>query len=286
MTPLDQTEDIARRIEVGTGRRPTDRICQSKETAHGDLGQRRSSLNREGRTQISERSRRQIQAAAKISGVSQPNLIDLIGAQDPDIAGVNIVLTPFELLAGPGQIAAAGLYRVGPRRFKIAEGQPMLSIELMIQLHQEIVGIKRAGHVPLPLVPRDVGHRNVGVDDFHCYRIETVGADYVSYAVADESSAGRRIDRFRPRGGEITGPFKSGRNHGAVEKRTGRLPQTRIREKEKRLVALNWTTDGAAELITMKRRPCQCRAPIIGVEYRVSQIFKGRAVKLICAGLG
>src|SRR6266700_725350 len=35
----------------------------------------------------------------------------------------------------------------------------------------------------------------------------------------------------------------------------------------------------------MKRGPSQCRGPVIGVEHSIAQILKGRAVKLIGAGL-
>ena len=36
----------------------------------------------------------------------------------------------------------------------------------------------------------------------------------------------------------------------------------------------------------MKGRPCQCGAPVIGIEHGVAQVLKGRAVKLVGAGLG
>src|SRR5205823_1593612 len=107
------TENVAHGIEISAGCRAADRVCEREKAADGDLGQRRCALNRECRTQIAKRSSRQIQATAKIPRVSQPDLVDFTGAYDPNIAGVDVMLTPFELLIGPREVPATRLYSVG-----------------------------------------------------------------------------------------------------------------------------------------------------------------------------
>src|SRR5205807_7460126 len=132
--PLIPTEHVADRIKVSACGRSTNRVCQSEETTYSDLRQGRRTLDRKCGTQVAERRRRQIQATAKISRASRPNLIDLGGADDPDIAGVDIMLSPIELLTGPRQVAASCFNPVRARRLEVAERQSMLAIELMIDL--------------------------------------------------------------------------------------------------------------------------------------------------------
>ena len=92
----------------------------------------------------------------------------------------------------------------------------MRSVELMIELHQEIIRVVRAGNISLPAIPGDVRRRNKIVDYFYGDGIQTIGTDDISYAIANESHAGCRVDRFGAGGREITGAFKCGRNDSPV----------------------------------------------------------------------
>ena len=63
------------------------------------------------------------------------------------------------------------------------------------------------------------------------------------------------------------------------------MPQPGIRSKEEGLVALYGAADGATVLVAMKRRPCQLRAPVIGVENGVAHKLKEQAMILVGPGL-
>src|SRR6267378_3678720 len=195
------------------------------------------------------------------------------------------MLPPFELLAGPGQVAAPRLNCVGSRSIEVTESEAVRGVQLMVQLSQKFVRVKWTGNIALPFAAGNVGSGNVVVDDLHRHRIETVGADYVGDAFAGECQTGGRIDRLGPGGAEVADTFQSGRNDGPVQKCVGRLAQAGIGEEEEALVVLNGAADGAAELVTMKGRPGQLRAPVIGIEHGVAQELKRRAVKLVGAGL-
>ena len=97
------------------------------------------------------------------------------------------MLPPFELLAGPGQVAAARLHCVASLSYEVTQGQAVRGVDLVVQLPQKLVSVKGTGNIALPSAAGNVGKGDVVVDDLHRHRIDTVGADYVSDAVANES---------------------------------------------------------------------------------------------------
>ena len=109
---LGPAQDIARRVKVAAGLRSADRIRQSEVTADCDLRQRLRALADERRAEIGERCRRIVQAAAEVPVEREPRLVDLVVAEHPGIADVQVVLRPGELLAGPGQVAGTGAHDV------------------------------------------------------------------------------------------------------------------------------------------------------------------------------
>ena len=100
----------------------------------------------------------------------------------------------------------------------------------------------------------NVGQRNVVIDDLRRHRIDSVGADHIRDAVADERRVGRGIGRLGRRGSKIAGAFQGGGNAGAAQECAGGLAQSRIGDEEEGLVVLDRTADSAAKLVAMKRR--------------------------------
>src|ERR1700724_3532596 len=105
MSAVVECADVAGVIKVRSGDRTRDGACSRKEACHGDLRKRMRPLYGEFRTKVAQGSRRQVQSAAKIAGVTEPHLVHQIGSGCPDIAQVQILLPPFELLDGPRDVA-------------------------------------------------------------------------------------------------------------------------------------------------------------------------------------
>src|SRR5262245_60688448 len=108
------------------------------------------------------------------------------------------MLPPVELLAGPGQVAAARLHRIASCSCKVIEGQAAPRVELVIHLRQNLVGVKGTGNIALPFAAGNVGSGDEVVDDLHRHRIETVGTDeaddvLAGGVLADESLTGGGI---------------------------------------------------------------------------------------------
>src|SRR5262245_55184853 len=117
------------------------------------------------------------------------------------------MLPPVELLAGPGQVAAARLHRISSSSCKVTADQAAPRVELVIHLRQNLVGVKRTGNIALPFAAGNVGSGDEVVDDLHRHRIETVWTDDAGDAVADESLTGGGIGGLGPGGGEIADTF-------------------------------------------------------------------------------
>src|SRR5262245_54059992 len=175
------------------------------------------------------------------------------------------MLPPVELLAGPGQVAAARLHRIASCSCKVIEGQAAPRVELVIHLRQNLVGVKGTGNIALPSAAGSVGSGDEVVDDLHRHRIETVGTDDALDAVADESLTGGGIDGLGRGGAEIADAFQCGRNDGAAHERAGGLAQSRVGKEEEGPVAFYWTADGSAELVATQRSLGQLGPPVIGV---------------------
>src|SRR5258707_10531194 len=130
------------------------------------------------------------------------------------------MLPPRGILEAPGHVGAAPLRGAGSSGIKVTYGQTMRVVELVVHLSQILVEVIGGGNIALPScvasAERNVGQGNVGVDDLHRHRIQTVGADHVRDAVADEScvsgggGGGGGGERGRaggvPGGGELGAP--------------------------------------------------------------------------------
>src|SRR5260221_9781843 len=124
--------------------------------------------------------------------------MDLGCADDPGVAGVDAMLAPRGILETPGHVGTARLRGAGSSGIKVTYAQTVIGVELVVHLSQILVEVIGGGNIALPLVARRVGERDVVVDDLHRHRIQTVGANYISDAVADESQASRGIDGLGP----------------------------------------------------------------------------------------
>src|ERR1700681_4572721 len=112
----------------------------------------------------------------------------------------------------------------------------MRVVELVVRLSQILVEIKGGGNIALPScvtsAEGNVGQGNVGIDDLHCHRIQTVGADHVSDAVADESCVSGGIGGLGRVSREVAGAFQGGGNAGAAQECARCLTQSRVREEK------------------------------------------------------
>src|SRR5712672_1930778 len=107
------------------------------------------------------------------------------------------MLAPRGILEAPGHVGAAPLRGAGSSGIKVTYGQTMRVVELVVHLSQILVEVVGGGNIALPpcvaSAEGNVGQGNVGVDDFPCHGIDTIGADYVDDAIADERGVGSRI---------------------------------------------------------------------------------------------
>src|SRR5207237_2782611 len=126
--------DVADRIKISTRLRAADRVRQREESAHCDLRQRRSALDHGGRSEIRQRYCRQVQAPAEIAVEGKPTLVDSVGADDPRVADIDVVLAPVEILAGPGEVSRAGAHRVRARGQEVITAESVRGIDLMVNL--------------------------------------------------------------------------------------------------------------------------------------------------------
>src|SRR5258708_15510704 len=200
------------------------------------------------------------------------------------------MLPPRGILEAPGYVGATPLRGAGSSGIKVTYGQTMRVVELVVHLSQILVEVIGGGNIALPScvasAERNVGQGNVGVDDLQRHRIQTVGADHVRDAVADESCVSGGIGGLGRGSREVAGAFQGGGNAGAAQECARCLAQSRVGDEEKSLVVLDRTAEGGAKLVAMKRRLGQSRSPVIGIEQRIAHELKRRAVKLVVAGLG
>ena len=160
---------------------------------------------------------RHIQPAAEVAVEREPCLVDSVAGHHPRVADIHVVLPPTELLTCPWQIAGACGHRIRAGGQEIVGRETVRRVQLVVDLHQELVGVIRAGHIALPDVVGHVGGREVRADDFHRYWIKAVGADDAVDAVAAKRQPGGRIDWEGSRGAEVADSFLRGRNDGRVE---------------------------------------------------------------------
>src|SRR4030095_14281568 len=145
-----------------------------------------------------------------------PDLIDLGWANDPNVAGVNAMLSPRGILDAPGHVGAAALRGAGSSGIKVTYAQTMSGVELVVHLPQIFVEVKWGGNIALPscvaVWEGNVGQGNVGICDRPRGRSVSLAANYVSDSVADECRVSGRIGRFGCRGSKIAGAFQRGGN--------------------------------------------------------------------------
>src|SRR6185503_8504100 len=105
------------------------------------------------------------------------------------VAGVDAMLPPRGILKAPRYVGAARLSGAGASGIKVTNTQTMLVVELVVHFSEILVKVIGSGYIALPscvtIRERNVGRRNVVVDDLHRHRILPVGADHVRHAVAN-----------------------------------------------------------------------------------------------------
>src|SRR5213080_925372 len=167
------------------------------------------------------------------------------------------MLPPSGILEAPGYVGTARLRGAGSSGIKVTYGQTVSVVELVVHLSQILVEVKGGGNIALPScvasAEGNVGQGNVVVDDLHRHRIQTVGADHVRDAVADESCVSGRIGGLGRGSREVAGAFQGGGNAGTAQECARCLAQSRVGEEEEGLVRLDRAADGAAKLIAMIR---------------------------------
>ena len=229
--------DVAHRIKISARLRAADRVRQREESAHCDLRQRWSSLDHGGRSEIRQRYCRQVQAPPEIAVEGKPTLVDSIGADDPRVAEIDVVLAPVEILTRPREVSRAGAHCVRACGEEVITAEPVRGVDLMVNLDQPFIRVVGARHIALPDIAGHVRQRNVVVDDFHGHRIEAIRADDADDAVARKGLAGCGISRQRAGLGEVARPLQRGRHDRGIQEGTGGLPQARVGAEEERLVA-------------------------------------------------
>src|SRR5437868_8115032 len=151
------------------------------------------------------------------------------------------MLPPRGIVEAPGHVGAARLRGAGPSGIKVTYAQTMRVRQLIIHLSQVLVEVIRGGNIALPSCCASGGidkvcQGNIVVYDLHRDRIQTVGANYIRYSVADERQVGGWIRRLGRRLSKITGTFKGGGNPGTAQEGTRCLTQPRVREEKEGLV--------------------------------------------------
>src|SRR5450432_3180788 len=122
------------------------------------------------------------------------------------------MLPPRGILEAPGHVGATSLRGAGSARIKVTYAQTVSGVELVFHLSQILVEVIRGGNITLPssraIGVDNVGQGNVRVDDLRRHRIQTVGANYVEDAVANERCVSGGIGRFGRGGREVAGAFQ------------------------------------------------------------------------------
>src|SRR5213080_2906334 len=131
------------------------------------------------------------------------------------------MLPPSGILEAPGYVGTARLRGAGSSRIKVTYGQTMRVVELVVHLSQILVEVIGGGNIALPscvaIAERNVGQGNVAVDDLHRHRIQTVGADHVGDAGADERCVIGGIGRLGPGSREVANAFQSSGDASAAQ---------------------------------------------------------------------
>src|SRR6185369_10434836 len=100
------------------------------------------------------------------------------------------MLPPFRILRAPRNIRAASLGGAGSAGIKVAEAQPVIGVELVVNFTQILVRVKWSWNITLPtccaISVDNIGQRNISIDDLPRDRIHSVRTNYVLHAVADE----------------------------------------------------------------------------------------------------
>src|SRR5205085_3349336 len=132
-----------------------------------------------------------------------------------NIAEIGAMLPPRRILKAPGQVAAAASRSAGTTGIEIAHREPMLFIELVVDLAEILIRVVRSRNIALPprvSIRKDhVRLRDIGVEDLYRDRVHAVWTDHVRHTVADECSVGRRVCGLCSGGSKVTRTLESGR---------------------------------------------------------------------------
>src|ERR1700704_840639 len=96
-----------------------------------------------------QRNRWEIRAAAEVSGIAYPRLIDQARAHSPGIVHVGVMLPPGIGLHRPRQISASGHYCVVSGSSVIAGSESLGLCKQMIELDQVFIGVVWIWHLAL-----------------------------------------------------------------------------------------------------------------------------------------